>query len=204
MRMRFLQARSRAVSHWGTFAPLRLAAGGLGLALACATGPARAGDMDCSSLSGLERLSCLAVKGTTMVVGGAVVGATALGNAVTPGLSVKVQLPDGVVLEGRLSALARGQRKVSAGDTLRLVCTPNAVPTVGEYGFAYCELHYPKVPARPSSPDYYERRGEQPSFSLGANAAGFTQPQVLELATPLRWPAAPAARPGTPGAGARR
>ncbi len=148
--------------------------------------------MDCSTLSGLERLSCLAIKGTTMALGGAVVGATALGNAVTPGLPVKVQLPDGTMLEGRLSALARSQRKVSAGDTVRLVCSPNAVPTVGEYGFAYCELHYPKVPARPKSPDYYERRGEQSSFSFGANAAGFTQPQVLELDTPIAWPAQPA------------
>lgn len=143
--------------------------------------PARAGATS-------DNLLRQAFTGIALMAGATVVAAEKLASAALPGTQVLVQREDGTRVPGTLSREASRGRVVHAGDTVSLRCQPNQPPLAGAWGAGTCQLEFLAVPARPSSPDYYERIGRQPGWTLGMNGQGAPDSALLVLHP---WPADP-------------
>lgn len=142
----------------------------------------------CDEAKSLDRVLCIGTLGVLSTAGAAVVAGESAVSALTPRTDVLVQLPSGERLRGKATSQLLSSRKLVPGVPLKLRCVVSSPAFAGPYGFAACDLQFPTLPARPKSPDYYERTGLQPGWTFGANDKGVLEP-MLELERPLRWDA---------------
>lgn len=160
----------------------------LALAMCLPMAPAHAGNMSCENESGFSKIACHALMGTILVVGGTVAVVSSVKQAVTPDTKVKVLLPSGEIISGKLTAMAIQSKDIKDGDTVRLDCkqnparTPNAKETdvkeTGAKGYSMCEIYFSNPLTGQAEPyPHYATIGED----------GIPQESVIKLERPLRW-----------------
>lgn len=141
----------------------------------------------CESAAGFDKVLCFGAAGAALLVGGGSYLGEAVFSAIAPRTEVQVELPNGTRITGKATRNLLVDRTVQPGQVLTLTCAVNNPLQAGEYGYAACELKFPRVAPRPTSTDYYEREGRQPSWGFGASRNGFTDPDLLTLSRPLIW-----------------
>lgn len=102
-------------------------------------------------------------------------------------VQVRIEGIEGNVVNGKLSGRAATGRVVKRFAQVDLTCAVNTLALTQPYGHALCRLDFEKVPANPNASDYFERTGLQPSWTFGADAKGWTDPDILVLDRPLKW-----------------
>ncbi len=130
-----------------------------------------------------SKIACFALAGA----GAVTVTASELSSALLSGTDVRVRLSGGSIQPAKLTRKGASGRVIDTNDILDLDCTVNEKPYAGDYGYAHCNLKFPKRTPKPKSPDYYERIGEQPSWGFGANAEGIPEPSIIKLSHPIVW-----------------
>ena len=130
-----------------------------------------------------SKIACLAIAGA----GAVAVTASELSSALLSGTDVRVRLSNGSIQPAKLTRKGASGRIIHTNDVLDLDCNVNEKPYAGDYGYAHCDLKFPKRTPKPKSPDYYERIGEQPSWGFGANAEGIPEPSIIKLSHPIVW-----------------
>jgi len=141
----------------------------------------------CESASGFDKALCVGAAGAALLVGGASYLGEAVFSAIAPRTEVQIELPNGALITGKATRKLLVDRTVQPGQVLTLTCAVNNPALAGEYGYAACELKFPRVAPRPASTDYYEREGRQPSWGFGASRNGLPDPDLLTLSRPLVW-----------------
>lgn len=141
----------------------------------------------CESASGFDKALCVGAAGAALLVGGASYLGEAVFSAIAPRTEVQIELPNGALITGKATRKLLVDRAVQPGQALTLACAVNNPMLAGEYGYAACELKFPRVAPRPTSTDYYEREGRQPSWGFGASSNGLTDPALLTLSRQLVW-----------------
>lgn len=93
----------------------------------------------------------------------------------------RARLPNGSLAPATLSAKALRGRSLASGQVLELSCEKRAAPLPSRYGYASCELRFPKRAPNPHARDYPALIGEQPSWRLGASESGELEPGLIAL-----------------------
>jgi hypothetical protein len=153
--------------------------------LLIASSSVQAGILDCSKDEGVSRLGCWIMKAAIVGAGSVAVAGSELSSAIAPGVDVIVNAPGVEPFPGKLAQKVASGRTVKEGDVIGLVCKVNKTPYQGEYGYASCEMTFPKQKPRPSSHDYYQREGLQPTYGFGANSLGELTPGLLKVDQPV-------------------
>lgn len=103
--------------------------------------------------------------------------------AVTPDTKVKVLLPSGEVIAGKLTARTVQSKNIKDGDTVRLECKQNSdLPSTAKQtnakGYSTCEIYFLDQRTNEAQPHpRYATIGED----------GIPQESVITLERPLRW-----------------
>lgn len=157
------------------------------LALALVATQTAFADTWCDNTKGLDKAWCWSALGASMVLGGGSIISETLFSAISPRTEVAIELPSGERITGKASRKLLAGRQLVENQPLKLTCAVNTPPLEGKYGYAQCEVMFPLLEKKPSSPDYYEREGKQPGWGIGANQDGLTDPSMLSLTRPLVW-----------------
>lgn len=160
--------------------------GALMLAACCQS--AQAGDMKCSETADLgARIGCYATRSVAMIAGASVLAVDAIRHALSSETEVRVELDDGRIVGGTMTAKAADGRKVIKGDLVKLSCL-GAPQLPGANGFL-CELSFVRKDTHASRFNLdHDRSGVQPSWSVALYDSGLTDEALLRLDEPIPLP----------------
>lgn len=149
-----------------------------------ALSPQKTHAADCSDSGVAGKAACAAAIGGVVVVGTAVGIFSMLTSLFKSSVDVKVELADGKIIDGKVKPGALTDRKINAGQTVKLICTErvagSGVPFLG------CDLHFPKLGPADGQAEVYD--GSNSSIQhMSISKDGVPSDSYIELERKLVW-----------------
>lgn len=104
-----------------------------------------------------------------------------------PGIPVTVRFPSGIQVGARLMPPVQSGHIVKSGDVLPIRCELSTEGSLSGYQFGRCTLDFPRPAPLQKKASSFDFDTTQSSWVIGASEAGYTDPGLLRLNTPISW-----------------